>query len=459
MAKLTIDNSSCWIEGLDRRLFDVLREELSYKEDASAAFFSGRYGPRTCYLISKRTGEFPTGLLYIVRDFLNEFKIFPEIVDKRVRPVFGQGPSLFREREFTPYVEQDEAAAAVVDPKNEGRGIIVGPTGIGKSLIGGLVCDAIRIPTLYVVPSLELKRQATEDFVKWFGADKVGPLKPNGQISKLFTIENIDAIDPEVEIENINAALIDEFHHSGAHGYRERNRKAWKRAYFRIGQTATPFRSKDSERLLLESVLSKVIYEIPYQLAVAKGYIVPMEVYYYELPVTKIKGNPKSYPSVYSELVVNNDLRNKLLAHLMANLNDANISTLCLVKQVEHGRILQADGYPFATGVDEDSTSYIKDFCARVASVLVGTVGVIGEGVDTKPAEYVLLAGGGKSKNQFMQNCGRGFRKYPGKESCKIIMIYDPSHKWLVDHFKQCKKYLKQEYGVAPVKLELPAGL
>ena len=34
---------------------------------------------------------------------------------------------------------------------------------------------------------------------------------------------------------------------------------------------------------------------------------------------------------------------------------------------------------------------------------LIGTTGVVGEGVDTRPTEYVIIAGLGKSKPAFMQ--------------------------------------------------------
>ena len=65
------------------------------------------------------------------------------------------------------------------------------------------------------------------------------------------------------------------------------------------------------------------------------------------------------------------------------------------------------------------------------------------------------MAGGGKSKNAFMQQCGRGFRTFGDKESCKILMFLDNNNKWLKAHFKQCVKYLAEEYGVKPVQLFL----
>jgi superfamily II DNA or RNA helicase len=54
-----------------------------------------------------------------------------------------------------------------------------------------------------------------------------------------------------------------------------------------------------------------------------------------------------------------------------------------------------------------------------------------------------------------MQQCGRGFRRYEDKESCKIILIKDSSHKWTKQHFKAQCKILEEEYGVIPLKINV----
>jgi superfamily II DNA or RNA helicase len=167
------------------------------------------------------------------------------------------------------------------------------------------------------------------------------------------------------------------------------------------------------------------------------------------------------YAKSYSKDVVQNVEFNRMVSNLIKNLIDANIPTLCLTKQVTHGVTLQdmlmEDGYhvPFAEGKSETKSADIAAFNACEVTGLVGTTGVLGEGVDTKPCEYVLLAGGGKSKNQFMQNCGRAFRRFQGKESGKIVLFKNPNNKWLLDHFNQCLKYLEEEYGVIAQKLEI----
>jgi superfamily II DNA or RNA helicase len=178
-----------------------------------------------------------------------------------------------------------------------------------------------------------------------------------------------------------------------------------------------------------------------------------MEAYYYEVPKKKTQG--VKWAGVYAELVVNNDTRNDLIAALLTQLRLHNVSTLCLVKEIAHGEQLsKLANVHFANGQNEDSQDLITFFNQGKIRQLIGTTGIVGEGVDTKPAEFIIIAGLGKSKNQFMQQVGRGFRKFEGKESCKIIIFLDRSHKWTREHFKAQLKILEEEYGVIAQKLE-----
>lgn len=251
-----------------------------------------------------------------------------------------------------------------------------------------------------------------------------------------------------------DCVIIDEFHHSAASTYRKLNAKAWSDVYYRIGLTATPFRSQDNERLLLESILSKIIYRVEHKAAVEKGYIVPVEAYYIEVPKQQVEG--MHWREVYSELVVNNDIRNELICTILTSLVDAGKKTLCLVKEINHGnKIAESTLLHFANGEAENTRELISNFNGGLHTGLIGTTGVLGEGIDTKPAEYIIIAGLGKSKNSIMQSAGRGFRKYPGKESCKIILFRDTSHKWTKAHFNAQCKYLLEEYGIKPTRIIL----
>jgi superfamily II DNA or RNA helicase len=125
------------------------------------------------------------------------------------------------------------------------------------------------------------------------------------------------------------------------------------------------------------------------------------------------------------------------------------------VKEVKHGEILSnLCSLPFVHGSSDDR-SVIAEFNNQHCKTLIGTTGVLGEGVDTKPCEYVVIAGLGKAKSHFMQQIGRSVRKFDGKESAKVILIKDRSHRFCSRHFAIQCRILKNEYDVIPVKLEV----
>lgn len=436
MIKLTVGNSECQIIGLIQEQTKVLKELLSYSIDPQANYFSGGYKNPKRYLIDPK-GRFATGLLQIVGGYLYNHDLKYELNDTRIMPKSTK--DLFNlDLGYTPYPEQLEIASRA---EKLHRGTISAVTGFGKSIAMALVVNQLQVKTLIIVPNLELKRQLTDSFLKYFGS------------MANITIENIDSASLIIHTD-YDCLIIDEAHHVAAKTYRTLNKKAWKNIYYRFFFTATPFRSRDEEQLLFESIAGQIIYRVDYHTAVQKGYIVPMEAYYYELPKTETEAN--TWAGVYSALVVNNVLRNAVIARLLNSLSDSGISTLCLVKEIKHGETLKAatNGF-FGNGQDEMTQWYIQLFNERKLKALIGTTGVLGEGVDTKPCEFVIIAGLGKSKNAFIQQVGRGFRKSPDKESCKVIIFLDKSHKWTLAHYKAQVKYLQEVYGITPIKLNI----
>lgn len=437
MIKLIVDNSYCQVEGLDPVQFGQLKELMSYKVENYAAESRG-YCPQKRSLLSKR-GAFATGLKYVFDNYAKLHRLKIEISDRRGAAPPSDPTAYNLTLGFNPYLEQLEAAEAC---KQHGRGVCVAPTGAGKSVIIALIISKIKVPTLLVVPSLELKRQLSQ-FIS--SVIKGG----------LITVANIDSLSTDDDYSKYKALICDEFHHAASRTYRELNKKAWKHIYYRFGISATPFRSNDNERLLLESFLSNVIYEIPYSTAVAKNYIVPLESYYCEVPISYPDGY--TWAQVYSELIVHNETRNELIATLLDKLQDK--ATLCLVKEIRHGEILsEMSGLPFVNGQDNLSKDLITKFNRGEIKQLIGTEGVLGEGVDTKPCEYVIIAGLGKSRPALMQKIGRSFRVFGDKVSAKVILFKDKSHKFTINHYNAQRKTLKEEYGAIPVKLTIDIG-
>ncbi len=410
----------------------------------------------TLSLLSKR-GGFPTGCLDRVENCLSGARIKYVTRDTRIRPVMGKRAGEFHvvAENFNFLEWQGDCAIAAVEGE---RGICSAPTGTGKSIAAAMIAAAFGVKTLIVVPSLTLKKQLTATFNWMFGLDTAGPLL-NRSAKFLVTIENIDALRVTDDLTGVDLLIIDEFHHSAAATYRILNTKLWKTIYWRIGMTATNFRSRDAEAILMESVLSRTLYTLPYKKAVADGLISPLKVYYVDAPKLPKTVAYDKYHDAYREIVIKNQPCNEMIAHMTATLYDRGKSTLVLCRQIDHGNaireILSDRGYdvPFAEGKSDLKDFDIDNFCKQLEPALIGTVGVLGEGVDTKPAEYGIIAGGGKAKVQLMQNLGRLFRTFPGKEHATAILVKYSGNKWLENHFKECCEHIMEEYGVEVLPL------
>lgn len=429
MVEIVIGNSYSQIKGLTSKTFSKLRKILSYETNHKAAYYSGGFS-RPKYLLDKK-GFFPTGLLYLVRQFQPGILV----TDARLKPKMTPGMFKLNLGELKPYeVQTSSTESAHINH----RGGIVLPTGCGKSLVIALIASRLNVKTLVVVPSLEIKKQLKSSLNALFG--------PNPNI----VVENINSTLLKYD-RNFNCLIIDECHHAAAKTYQTLNKTMWNKIYYRFFLTATFFRNDQNEHLLFEGIAGKVIYSLGIKDAIQRKYIVPVEAYYYDL--VKKPTDAYTWSQVYSELVVRNAERNELIAITLLRLNNE-APALCLVKEIEHGAILSdLTGIPFANGQDEDTRRHIEDFNTGKIKSLIGTTGILGEGVDTKPAEYIIIAGLGKAKSAFLQQIGRGVRNYPGKESCKIILFRDASHKFCLRHYREQCRILKEELGIVPTKI------
>lgn len=432
--EIIVGNSYSQIKGLDSKAFSQVKKLLSYEDNPQAAYYTGGFA-RTRYLIDAK-GNFPTGLLNRLARYLRDVRIDHTIVRKKHTCV-----QVELEADFGDIVPYPDQQAAVTTAMVKGRGILSLPTGTGKSLVIALLIDKLKLSTLIVVPNLELKYQLTESLESIFGE------------TPHIRVENIDSAALKTA-KGYDCLIIDECHHSAARTYHKLNKTAWTGISKRFCLTATPYRNQDNEQLLFEAICGQVIYKLSYEDAVKRGYIVPVEAYYVTVPASKTEAD--TWQGVYKELVVHNEARNDLIGGLLTTLLSVGAPTLCLVKEIAHGNALSdLTGIPFANGQDEASRDYIRQFSANKISALIATTGVVGEGVDTKPCEYVVIAGLGKAKSAFMQQVGRAVRRFTGKESAKVIVFKDKSHKWTISHFNTQKSILLEEYGISAIPLDL----
>lgn len=138
------------------------------------------------------------------------------------------------------------------------RGVIVLPTGTGKSLVARLAIDAVQRPTLVVVPTIDLLQQWASQLEEGFGVE-AGMLGGGSREVKDITVSTYDSAVLMMEFigNRFGFLIVDECHHLPSSLNRHLARMAI--APFRLGLTATPERDDGGEDELTE-LLGPICY-------------------------------------------------------------------------------------------------------------------------------------------------------------------------------------------------------
>ena len=158
--------------------------------------------------------------------------------------------------ELAPRPYQGEAVAAWEEASR--RGVIVLPTGSGKSFVARLVISRTRRPALIVVPTLDLMAQWASQLERAFERP-IGLLGGGNRDVRELTVSTYDSAVLCMEFigNRFGLLVVDECHHLP--GAVNRNLARMSLAPFRLGLTATPERD-DSEDDLYVDLLGKICY-------------------------------------------------------------------------------------------------------------------------------------------------------------------------------------------------------
>jgi len=148
---------------------------------------------------------------------------------------------------------QADAVAAWL--RNGGRGVIVMPTGSGKTIVALLIAARVELRTLVVVPTIELLHQWRRELAAHLGypLGDIGIVGGGKRTVRDITVITFDsAAMPHRGLGEIGLLVVDEVHHLPARAYQAIADKS--NAPYRLGLSATPERSdhrhRDLDRLI-----------------------------------------------------------------------------------------------------------------------------------------------------------------------------------------------------------------
>ena len=402
--------------------------------------------------------KFPSGW---TGKFLSKLKVMGITVtfkDVRTKPKdTPQLMSLLSTTQVPPL--RDYQDRAVSKSLQTSRGIIHHATGAGKTVVTAAILRDLGLPSLIIVPTLNLLLQTAEDLKGFLGEDYVGEIGEGVFNPQLFTVATVQSIwskikrnDPQLSdlFKKIDVLCIDEAHHINVAGKNKIQNTYFKIAtmldcYYKFGLTATPGDPDSLERELLEGATGRVIDHVSSSELIKRGLLTRPSIQMYKITP------PQRYSDwqvAYRENVLKNARRNAKIVQLAEAFSRDNKSVLITVTRVaEHGGLLNdlIEDAVFMSGQTpaEERKQILQDFGSKKIKILISTV--VNEGVNIPSMDVIIMAGGGKSNKQTVQRVGRALRKSEGKSKAVIIDFMDADGGMLQRHSKARLKTYRKE--------------
>jgi superfamily II DNA or RNA helicase len=367
--------------------------------------------------------------------------------DPEINPIFvGRG-------ELVPTYPQKQALESVEYYRKLGKekGIVVLPTGIGKTYFSAFDAHRINGRTLFIVHRDTILKQAFDSFDDvWKGVTKgfFNAIEKDTTSQVIFASKDTLYRDGNLELFSPDAfdyIIIDEAHHSAAQTYKKIIE--YFKPKFMLGMTATPDRQDRAN--ILELFDYNLFYEMDQRDAIESGYLTGFKYYGLKdtIDYTKIKHNGRRYDVADLGRKLNIKERNQAIYDKFIDLcPDAKALGFCVtIKHAEDMAEFFRENSIAAQAIHSDTSllspaqrqAYIQDFRDNQLQILF-TVDVFNEGADFPDIEALLFLRPTESKTIFTQQLGRGLRLSPYKEH---VIVLD-----FIGNFKKAdriKDYLK----------------
>jgi superfamily II DNA or RNA helicase len=336
--------------------------------------------------------------------------------------------------------------------RHDGRGIVVLPTGAGKTVVAFSAIARLAVRTLVVVPTIELLRQWRSGIVQRLSApeDAVGAVGGGERTTGPITVITYDsAAMPRRKLDGYGLLIFDEAHHLPAQTYRSIVAKC--HAPWRLGLSATLERA-DGRHAELTDLIGPVVYERDAEELSAQKHIAayrerrifvdlsPEEELRYESLMAQWRWYLATHraqlgagPGLFDALLrrggFDPEARRALRAHhearLVAMNARAKISTIedllrrhardkviifseyvDMVDTISRALLLPAITYRTPPA---ERRAILEGFRSGAFSKLV-TGRVLNEGVDVPDANVAIVASGSASMREYVQRLGRVLR-------------------------------------------------
>ncbi len=361
-------------------------------------------------------------------------------------------PELLTEYNLKPTTLQEEALQALNFYRNERgwkKGIVVLPTGTGKTILSALDSMKPDERVLFMVHRLDILAQSIEAYKFVNPTVRVGILtgeerRDEQNCDVLFASK--DTLRKPSELARFSRdwfdyIVVDEVHHGQSPTYREI--LTYFTPGFMLGMTATPDRTDRKD--IFELFDYNKVYEMPLAEAIERGFLVPYSYYGLtdNVDYSRIRHDGKKYRTDDLERLLIIPERNAavLREYLDKGEEDKAIGFCVSIKHAERMAEYFNQHGVTAAAIHSQSPTRDDDLKAfRENKIQVAfTVDLFNEGMDFPNVRILLFLRPTESKTVFIQQLGRGLRLCAGKDRVRVLDF--------IGNYKranQIKKYLSK---------------
>ena len=343
-------------------------------------------------------------------------------------------PELISETVIEPNYLQKEVLEALGYYRNKGwkKGVVVLPTGTGKTFLSAFDTLHAKGRVLFIVHRLDILSQSKEAFEKIYPNEKIGLLtgeiKENVKDSKVLfaskdTLRNPDVLQSFRQNE-FDYIIVDEVHHGQAPSYQS-VLQYLNPNFFMLGLTATPDRMDRKD--IFELFDYQKIYEYTLNEAIENGFLVPFTYYGLmdNIDYGNIRYNGKKYNVADLDRTLIISKRNEKIFEEYLSKGNGNkaLGFCCSIKHANAmATFFNKRGIPAVaiTAETENREQVINDFRESNYSVAF-TVDLFNEGIDFPDLQVLLFLRPTESKTVFFQQLGRGLRLCGSKSEVVVI--------------------------------------
>lgn len=331
---------------------------------------------------------------------------------------------------------QTAALTSLAKLRQQGKdkALLVSATGTGKTYLAAFdVASFNPDRCLFIIHREQIAKEALKSFRNVIGNKKKMSVLSgtNKDLSADYLFSTIQTLSKDTTLQQIDPevfdyVVVDEVHRAGAPSYQKV--LDYLKPKFTLGMTATPERSDDFD--IFKMFDHNIAYEIRLQDAMREKLICPF--HYFGITELTVDGEIFDDTTEFRHLVADNRVDHIIEEAEFYGYDGNRVKGLIFCSRKDEAKELSekfnAKGYNTIALSGEDSQEARETACDRLEQEerdggldYIFTVDIFNEGVDIPAVNQIIMLRPTESAIIFVQQLGRGLRKFQDKEFVVII--------------------------------------